>query len=125
ANGTVVGTATGREVVATGDPVFGPMLHGDIRSWRAEPPLHSVVFSHGHIDHVFGVGPFDAEAADAGRPRPVVHAHEALPARFDRYRLTAGYNAVVNRRQFGIDGPEWPTDYRYPDATHRGVTPPD
>jgi alkyl sulfatase BDS1-like metallo-beta-lactamase superfamily hydrolase len=44
-----------------------------------------------------------------------------MPARFDRYRLTAGYNAHVNRRQFGLDNLQWPTDYRYPDVTYRGV----
>ncbi|MDQ1704010.1 MAG: hypothetical protein QOF18_376, partial [Frankiaceae bacterium] len=63
---------------------------------------------------------FDAEAAERGWRRPVVHAQESLPARFDRYRLTAGYNAVVNRRQFGIEDLQWPTDYRYPDETYRG-----
>ena len=46
-------------------------------------------------------------------------AHEAVAARFDRYIATAGYNAVVNRRQFGIDDLEWPTRYRYPDVTFR------
>jgi alkyl sulfatase BDS1-like metallo-beta-lactamase superfamily hydrolase len=41
-----------------------------------------------------------------------------LPRRFDRYRLTAGYNASINRRQFGMDSLQWPTDYRFPDLTH-------
>ena len=39
----------------------------------------------------------------AGWPEPVVVAHEALPARFDRYVMTAGYNGIINRRQFDID----------------------
>ena len=86
-------------------------------------PLRAAVFSHGHIDHVFGVGPFDEEAAAHGRARPEVIGHEGVPARFDRYRLTAGYNGAINRRQFGIDDLQWPTEYRYPDTTHRdGVT---
>ena len=84
-------------------------------------PLRAVVFSHGHIDHVFGVGPFDEEAARAGRARPEVVGHEAMPARFDRYRLTAGYNGEINRRQFGVDELQWPTTYRYPDTTYRDV----
>ena len=42
-----------------------------------------------------------------------------MPARFDRYKLTAGYNAVINQRQFGIEGLTWPTEYRYPDRTYR------
>ena len=81
--------------------------------------LRAAVFSHGHIDHVFGVGPFDEEAAADGRARPEVVGHEAMPDRFDRYRLTAGYNTAVNRRQFGVDDLQWPTDYRYPDTTYR------
>jgi alkyl sulfatase BDS1-like metallo-beta-lactamase superfamily hydrolase len=49
----------------------------------------------------------------------VVVAHEALPARFDRYIFTAGYNEIVNQRQFGAPGLRWPTEYRYPDRTYR------
>ena len=47
-----------------------------------------------------------------------VVAHEKVPERFDRYRLTAGYNAVINQRQFQVEGLQWPTDYRYPDETY-------
>src|SRR3954471_11189040 len=120
-NATAVETDAGLVLVDTGDPLFGPLLHQRVREWRPDTRLHTAVFSHGHIDHVFGIGPFDAEAADTGRPPPVVHAQAELPARFDRYRLTAGYNAVVNRRQFGMDDLQWPTAYRYPDETYRGV----
>jgi alkyl sulfatase BDS1-like metallo-beta-lactamase superfamily hydrolase len=50
---------------------------------------------------------------------PRVVAHEAVPARFERYRLTAGYNAVINQRQFKAPGLRWPVDYRFPDETYR------
>jgi alkyl sulfatase BDS1-like metallo-beta-lactamase superfamily hydrolase len=120
-NATVVDAGVGLLLVDSGDPLFGPLLHERVRAWRADTPLHTAVFSHGHIDHVFGVGRFDEEAASRGWDRPTVHAQESLPARFDRYRLTAGYNGMVNRRQFGIDDLRWPTDYRYPDETYRGV----
>ena len=49
---------------------------------------------------------------------PVVVAHDALPARFDRYIFTAGYNEIINQRQFGVPGLRWPTTYRYPDRTY-------
>ena len=45
-------------------------------------------------------------------------AHHALPARFDRYIFTAGYNTIINRRQFGFADLNWPTEYRYPDRTY-------
>ena len=51
-------------------------------------------------------------------PRPVVVAHDAVPARFDRYIVTAGYNEIINQRQFGVPGFRWPTEYRYPDRTY-------
>ena len=120
-NATVVDTDDGLFCVDTGDPLFGPLLHERVREWRADQPLRTAVFSHGHIDHVFGVGPFDAEASERGWDRPVVIATTALPKRFDRYVLTAGYNGIVNRRQFGMDNLRWPTDYRYPDETYDGV----
>jgi alkyl sulfatase BDS1-like metallo-beta-lactamase superfamily hydrolase len=54
-----------------------------------------------------------------GWERPRVVAHEAVPARFDRYRLTAGYNRIINARQFRLPDLAWPTEYRYPDQTYR------
>jgi len=48
-----------------------------------------------------------------------VVAHELVPARFDRYKLTAGYNGIINARQFQMPGFRWPTEYRYPDETYR------
>lgn len=50
----------------------------------------------------------------------MVVAHEGVPARFDRYVLTAGYNEVINSRQFGVTGLRWPTEYRRPDRTYCG-----
>jgi alkyl sulfatase BDS1-like metallo-beta-lactamase superfamily hydrolase len=44
-----------------------------------------------------------------------------MPARFDRYKLTAGYNAVINQRQFQVPGLKWPLEYRYPDITYRSA----
>lgn len=66
-----------------------------IRQW-SKSPFHSVVFTHGHIDHVGGCGAFVAEAH-----KPQIVAHQNVPARFDRYRMTNGYNHVINERQFG------------------------
>lgn len=104
-------------MVDSGTQFTAEHVHSSVRG-VSSAPLRAAVFSHGHIDHVFGVGPFDAEAESTGRPRPEVFGHEAMPARFDRYVLTAGYNGIINRRQFSIDGLQWPTEYRYPDTTY-------
>jgi alkyl sulfatase BDS1-like metallo-beta-lactamase superfamily hydrolase len=70
---------------------------------------------------VFGTAPFEEEAVEKGWPAPRVVAHENVPPRFDRYVLTAEYNAWINRRQFGIPQLTWPTEYRYPDDTYRDL----
>ena len=41
--------------------------------------------------------------------------HRATAARFDRYKRTAGYNGIINSRQFGVPT-QWPEDFVYPDT---------
>jgi len=118
ANVAAVRTDEGLVLVDVGSPFLSGEVHRILRTW-SDAPLHTAVYSHGHIDHVFGVHRWEADAEADGWPAPRVVAHEAVAARFDRYVRTAGYNAVVNRRQFGLDDLEWPTRYRYPDHTFR------
>jgi glyoxylase-like metal-dependent hydrolase (beta-lactamase superfamily II) len=118
ANVSAVSTEDGLVLVDTGSSFMAEHIHQTLRTWRPGR-LNTAVYSHGHIDHVFGVPVWAAESAAQGWPEPVVVAHEALPARFDRYLMTAGYNGIINRRQFNIDSLEWPTEYRYPDRTYR------
>ncbi|MFR9727720.1 alkyl sulfatase dimerization domain-containing protein [Saccharopolyspora sp. MS10] len=95
----------------TGSAMLADNLHRAVRGWSDAPVTHAV-FSHGHADHVFGLGPFEA-AGDA----PVVVAHENVAKRFDRYVRTNGYNGIINRRQFQMPDLTWPTEYRHPDVT--------
>jgi alkyl sulfatase BDS1-like metallo-beta-lactamase superfamily hydrolase len=117
ANVSAFATGDGLVLVDTGSVFFARQIHELLRTWTALP-LHTAVYSHGHVDHVFGVPVFEEEANRQGWARPVVLAHEAVPARFDRYVLTAGWNSAINERQFGLRV-EWPTEYRYPDRTYR------
>jgi alkyl sulfatase BDS1-like metallo-beta-lactamase superfamily hydrolase len=114
ANVSAFETDDGLLLVDTGSPMTADAVHSAIRGW-SDAPLRVAVFSHGHIDHVFGVSPFEEEAAAP----PVVIAHEGVPERFERYRLTAGWNAEINRRQFRLPALEWPTEFREPDETYR------
>jgi alkyl sulfatase BDS1-like metallo-beta-lactamase superfamily hydrolase len=118
ANVSALGTDDGLVLVDTGSAPLAEHVHGQVRRWDAGR-LHTAVYSHGHVDHVFGVPLFEQEAAERGWAPPRVVAHEALPARFDRYVLTAGYNEVVNQRQFQLPDLRWPREYRYPDQTYR------
>ena len=117
ANVSAFATGDGLVLVDTGSAPLAKLVHDDIRTWSAER-LHTAVYSHGHIDHVFGVPVWEQEASEQGWAAPEVVAHHALPARFDRYIFTNGYNTIVNRRQFGFADLVWPTEYRYPDRTY-------
>ena len=117
ANVSAFETTEGLVCVDSGASYSAADIHRMIRAW-SPARLDTTIFSHGHIDHVLGVGPFEQDARDKGWTPPRVVAHENVPARFDRYKLTAGYNSAINSRQFGVPVP-WPTEYRYPDETYR------
>jgi len=111
-------TDDGLLLVDTGNQVFAGTNHERLRAWTTER-LGTVVYTHGHIDHVFGMAPFDEEATANGWAPPHVVAHELVPSRFERYTLTAGYNGIINQRQFQFPRPYWPTEYRQPDEVYR------
>ncbi|MGH9197981.1 MAG: alkyl sulfatase dimerization domain-containing protein, partial [Acidimicrobiia bacterium] len=115
---SVIKTGEGLVLVDTGNQMLADQIHGQVRSW-SDARVHTVVYTHGHIDHVSGVGPFDREADEKGWDRPRVVAHSGVVRRFDRYKETAGYNTVINQRQFRRYQGQWPTQYRYPDEVYR------
>ena len=96
----VFDTDDGLVAFDTSNEYGGAKCVNQIRRWRSDP-FNTIVYTHGHIDHVGGCGAFMAEAEDAGRPAPRVVGHENVPKRFERYNLTNGYNVVINERQFG------------------------
>ena len=71
-----------------------------LRGWRKDR-FNSLVYTHGHLDHVGGCGAFLKDAEASGHARPQVIGHENVPRRFDRYDFTDGYNVTINQRQFG------------------------
>jgi alkyl sulfatase BDS1-like metallo-beta-lactamase superfamily hydrolase len=71
-----------------------------VRRWSAAP-LHTLVYTHGHMDHVGGSAAFAADARARGGAQPRVVAHENVLSRFARYDRTNGYNLAINARQFG------------------------
>ena len=60
-------------------------------------PVHTAIYTHGHVDHAFGLAPFLIE----GQSEPTVIGHRAMPARFERYERTSRHNRSLNARQFG------------------------
>ena len=120
ANVTVFATDDGLVLVDAGTFAHRDIVFQAVREWSAER-VDTVIFTHGHVDHVFCVPPFAEEAKERGWRPPRVVAHEAVPRRFDRYILTAGYNSIINQRQFSMPI-QWPTDFTYPDITYNEST---
>jgi glyoxylase-like metal-dependent hydrolase (beta-lactamase superfamily II) len=114
ANVTAFATDAGLVLVDTGSFVLADRTRALLRE-RDGAPVDTAVFTHGHVDHCFGVDLYEREAG--ARPVRVV-AHEAIERRFARYRMTRGYNARINERQFQIPV-EFPDAFRSPDVTYR------
>jgi glyoxylase-like metal-dependent hydrolase (beta-lactamase superfamily II) len=116
-NLTAFETSEGLLLVDTGMVAAGPRVYEEIRK-RTQAPLHTVVYTHGHLDHAFGLGPW----LEAGE-RPRVIAHENVARRFRTYIKTAPMNVHINQVQFGIEAAiQWPArdgDFFWPDTSYR------
>jgi len=116
-NLTAFETNDGLLLVDTGMVEAGPKVFEAIRK-HSGAPLHTVVFTHGHLDHAFGLQPW----LEAGE-RPRVIAHENVSRRFRTYMKTAPWNVHINRVQFGIEQDiRWPQqagDFFWPDTIYR------
>jgi glyoxylase-like metal-dependent hydrolase (beta-lactamase superfamily II) len=93
---TVFETDEGLVLVDTGTKQFAPAIAAMLRQ-KTQNPVHTAIYTHGHIDHAYGLEAF----LMPGQKRPRVIAHSAMPARFARYAATARHNAALNARQFG------------------------
>ena len=113
ANATAFETDEGLVLVDTGSFLLASQVHASVRSFTLRP-LHTAVYTHGHVDHCFGVELYEAEPG--GSPARVI-GHARVPPRFERYRLTRGYNACINARQFQAPA-QWPEQFRSPDVTY-------
>lgn len=109
-------TGDGLLLVDCGCAGDGPALLEAVRS-VSDKPLHTVVYTHGHSDHAFGLWAF----LEAGE-RPHVVAHENVVAHFERYIKTADLNALINGQLPGPDGKRWAserTDFVWPSQVFR------
>ncbi len=111
ANVTAFTTDAGLVLVDTGSFLLAEPTRGVLRSATKDPVTHAV-WTHGHVDHCFGVELYEREA----NTKVHVLAHEAVARRFERYKLTRGWNHRINQRQFRTSA-EFPSEFRAPDET--------
>jgi glyoxylase-like metal-dependent hydrolase (beta-lactamase superfamily II) len=88
-------------MIDTGTPqVFGDHAVKELRRFT-EAPIRAVIYTHGHIDHAFNLGPVLADAKARGYPRPQVIAQRRILARFARYQRLREHTTYINRINFG------------------------
>jgi alkyl sulfatase BDS1-like metallo-beta-lactamase superfamily hydrolase len=112
ANISAFDTDDGLVLVDTGSFMLAEPTRARLRG-VTKRPVHTAIWTHGHVDHCFGV---DLYERDSGR-RVRVLAHEAVPRRFERYKLTRAWNNAINQRQFQTAA-QFPHEFRAPDETY-------
>ncbi len=112
ANVVAFETSEGLVLVDIGSFLFAGRTKDVLRE-SVGAPLHTAIYTHGHVDHCFGVELYEAES---GASPANILAHRAVSRRFERYRLTRDYNTKINQRQFRIAA-EFPGVFREPTQT--------
>lgn len=116
-NVTAIRTRDGLVLIDSGSRETAHQTLAAIRAWDAGP-IHTIVYTHGHIDHSWGARLLDAEADKSGAQRARIVAHRNALRRFARYDATHGLNSVVMGRQFNQPGYVFPDDHRRPDLIY-------
>lgn len=116
-NATAFRTAEGLVLVDTGSRETASQTLAILRQWD-DGPVHTIIYTHGHIDHTWGARLFDQEADARGATRPRIIAHRNVLERFDRYDATHDLNSLVMGRQFNQPGYTFPGDHRRPDEVY-------
>ena len=96
-----VDTGDGLVVLDASGVFTGTAVTAALRGWRTDP-VRTLVYTHGHVDHVGGSGALVADSRARGHRDPDVVGHANVVARFDRYERTNGFNLAINARQFGV-----------------------
>ena len=99
-NVNAIETSKGLVLIDTALAVTQPIV---FRALPKGKPLTHLIYTHGHRDHAWFGPEFRKKSIEClemtGQHTQVI-AHRATSERFDRYRLTSGYNGIINKRQF-------------------------
>jgi len=118
ANVSVINTDVGLVLIDCGALDYAIAIQNELDEWSGGKPIHTCIYTHGHIDHCMGIIELEPMQKEKTNKGIRVVAHKNVVPRFERYKKTANYNALINSRQFQ-EKAEWPTHYRYPDITYR------
>ena len=123
-NVTAFLTDAGVVLFDTGTAQAGARVLEQLRQ-RTDAPVHTIVYSHGHLDHVGGAGHFVEEARRLGRPAPRVIGQRRLVARLRRYTRmwpwvgfigTWQWDPLTQRSSADFREPSAPPEFVYPDT---------
>jgi alkyl sulfatase BDS1-like metallo-beta-lactamase superfamily hydrolase len=114
---TAIRTAEGLVLIDTAKPDTARQTLALVRTWD-DSPVHTVIYTHGHIDHTSGIRLIDEEADARGVARPRIIAHRNVLRRMERYEASHGYNSIVQGQQFNKPGYVYPIGQRRPDEVY-------
>jgi len=114
---TVIRTTAGLVLIDTAKPDTAAETLAAVRRWD-DRPIHTVIYTHGHIDHTSGVELIDEEAEARGVPRPRIIAHRNVLRRLSRYEASHGFNSIVQGQQFDYPDYVYPVGQRRPDQVY-------
>ncbi len=114
---TAIRTSEGLVLIDTANAALAAQTLAAIRRWD-DSAVHTVIYTHGHIDHTGGMAALDAEAAARGVPRPRIVAHRDVRRRMERYKATQGFVSVVQGQQFNYPDYTYPVGQRQPDEVY-------
>lgn len=112
-NAVLFETDAGLVLVDTGHAPGGPALLDAIRQVSTKP-LHTIIYTHGHVDHAYGTW-----ALLGAGEKPEIVATEGLPRRFERYLRLRGSLAKY-MSQPPDELPKSRDDLAWPTRTFRG-----
>ena len=119
-------TDDGIVIVDTSLQGNGPPIVEELRK-RTDLPVKTIIYTHGHVDHVGGTDAFLKDADERGHERPTVIGHENVVPRFQRYERMAGWIRFLNAQQWGVAPPDPSRPapvpvFVYPDTTYHDRT---
>ncbi|MCP3855263.1 MAG: MBL fold metallo-hydrolase [Actinomycetia bacterium] len=98
-NSLAIDTDAGVVVIDAGGYPHAPGMFETLRE-HTDSPVHSIVYSHGHMGYNAAVDVWQAHNAERGDPPIRLVAHERLVARYERYRETEGLQVRLAAIQF-------------------------